>query len=86
MPRMLDAGLLVTLNSCDPPMFGTDLTGEYRTAAAMGLDRAPLAQLARNGVHASFAEPARKTALLVEIDAASPPNAAAPGTGNEDLL
>lgn len=39
-------------------MFGTDLTGEYRTDAAMGLDPAALARLARNGVHASFLEPA----------------------------
>lgn len=36
LPRMLDTGLLVTLNSDDPPMFGTDLTGEYRTAAQIG--------------------------------------------------
>lgn len=69
LPRMLAEGLLVTLNSDDPPMFGTDLTGEYRTAAAMGLAPTALAQLARNGVHASFAEPAHKTALIAEIDA-----------------
>ncbi|MHA6804092.1 adenosine deaminase [Salinifilum ghardaiensis] len=89
LPRMLEAGLLVTLNSDDPPMFGTDLTGEYRTAAAMGLDPAALAQLARNGVHASFAEPARKTALLAEIDAIPVPDAAAPSppaAGSEDVL
>jgi aminodeoxyfutalosine deaminase len=85
LPRMLEAGLLVTLNSDDPPMFGTDLIGEYRTAAAMGLDPAALVQLARNGVRASFAEPARKTALLAEIDATPTPNAAAPGTGNDDV-
>lgn len=82
LPHMLEAGLLVTLKSDDPPMFGTDLTGEYRTAAAMGLDPADLAQLARNGVHAGFAEPARKTALLAEIDAGPVPNAAE----SEDVL
>lgn len=60
--------VLVTLNSNGPPMFGTELTGEYRTAAAMGLTPAALAQLARNGVHASFAEPARKTTLVAEIE------------------
>ena len=86
LPSMLDAGLLVTLNSDDPPMFNTDLTGEYRTAAAMGLDSAALAQLARNGVRASFAEPARKTALITEIDAIPGPTATAPGTENEELL
>jgi len=29
LPRLLDAGLYVTLNSIDPPMFGTTLTDEY---------------------------------------------------------
>ncbi len=86
LPRMLGAGLMVTLNSDDPPMFGTDLTGEYRTGAAMGLAPAALAQLARNGVHASFAEPARKTALLAEIDASPVPNTAAPAADSEDVL
>ncbi len=83
---MLKQGLLVTLNSDDPPMFGTDLIGEYRTAAAMGLGPATLAQLARNGVHAGFLEPTRKLALLAEIDATPPPNPAAQETGNEDVL
>lgn len=80
LPRMLESGLLVTLNSDDPPMFGTDLTGEYRAVAAMGLEPAALVQLARNGVRASFAEPARKTALLAEIDSTPTPNAAVPGS------
>jgi len=29
---MLEEGLFVTLNSDDPPMFGTTLTDEYRRA------------------------------------------------------
>lgn len=33
LPRLLDAGLYVTLNSDDPPMFGTTLTDEYLKAA-----------------------------------------------------
>jgi aminodeoxyfutalosine deaminase len=69
LPRMLDEGLFVTLNSDDPPMFDTDLTNEYRTAHRMGLDRDALAQLARNGVRASFLPDRDKTALLAEIDA-----------------
>lgn len=71
LPLMIDAGLLVTLNSDDPPMFSTDLTNEYRTAHRLGFDRAGLAQLARNGVRASFLPPERKTTLLAEIDSAS---------------
>jgi aminodeoxyfutalosine deaminase len=69
LPRMLDAGLLVTLNSDDPPMFGTDLTNEYRTAHGLGLDAAALAGLARNGVAASYLDGAERRRLTEEIDA-----------------
>ena len=61
LPRMLEAGLFVTLNSDDPPMFGTTLTEEYRRAASvLGLTRAQLAGLAANGVRASFLDPRAK--------------------------
>lgn len=68
LPRMIEAGLLVTLNSDDPPMFGTDLTHEYAAAHRMGLDGAALAGLARNGVQAAFLGAARRQALCREID------------------
>ncbi|MCG5215056.1 adenosine deaminase [Streptosporangium sp. KLBMP 9127] len=69
LPRLLKEGLFVTLNSDDPPMFGTTLTGEYRVAAEVfGLDDAALAGLARNAVHASFLDPVGKQAILTEID------------------
>lgn len=70
LPRMLDAGLLITLNSDDPPMFDTDLINEYRTAYRAGLPDAALIQLARNGIHASFADASIKTRLLAEISLA----------------
>ena len=67
---MLDEGLFVTLNSDDPPMFGTTLTEEYRRAASvLGLSRSQLADLAANGVRASFVDADAKQALLAEIDA-----------------
>ena len=60
----------MTLNSDDPPMFGTTLTDEYRRAASvLGLSRAQLAGLAANGVRASFLDAGAKQALLAEIDA-----------------
>jgi aminodeoxyfutalosine deaminase len=72
LPRFLEEGLYVTLNSDDPPMFGTTLTNEYRTAAtSLGLDRAQLADLARNGVRASYLTDERKQAILAEIDTVS---------------
>ncbi|WP_106581857.1 adenosine deaminase [Murinocardiopsis flavida] len=69
LPHMLAAGLLVTLNTDDPPMFGTDLTNEYRTAHRLGLDLGALAQLARNGVAASFLDARGKREITAEIDA-----------------
>ncbi|MFD0903799.1 adenosine deaminase [Actinomadura sediminis] len=70
LPRMLEAGLFVTLNSDDPPMFDTTLTGEYRAAAeAFGFGRDDLAALARNAVTASCLDDAAKRALTGEIDA-----------------
>jgi len=68
LPSMLDAGLFVTLNSDDPPMFGTSLTGEYLAAAELGLGAAELAGLAANGVRASFLDDAAAGALLGEIE------------------
>ena len=69
LPAMLDAGLLVTINSDDPPMFGTTLTNEYLVAAGLGLGAADLARLAANAVRASFLDEATKDALLGEIAA-----------------
>ncbi|MBF8189575.1 adenosine deaminase [Nonomuraea sp. K274] len=69
LPRMLEEGLYVTLNSDDPPMFATTLAGEYRVAAnVFGFGRTELAQLARNGVRASYLGEDAKAALLAEID------------------
>jgi aminodeoxyfutalosine deaminase len=70
LPQMLDAGILVTLNSDDPPMFGTDLLNEYRAAHSLGLGPDVLAQLARNSVQAAFLDSATKARLTAEIDAA----------------
>ncbi|GAA3936981.1 adenosine deaminase [Streptomyces gulbargensis] len=66
---MVDAGVLVTVNSDDPPMFGTDLNNEYAVAARLlGLDERGLAALAVNAVEASFLDPAGKARLAAEID------------------
>jgi len=66
----VDAGVTVTVNSDDPPMFGTSLNREYEIAAdLLDLDEAGVADLARTAVRASFAEESVKTRLLAEIDA-----------------
>ena len=67
---LIDAGVVVTLNSDDPPMFSTTLTDEYlRVARAFSLSLGEVAQLARNGVTSSFLDLAHQRALLDEIDA-----------------
>ncbi|WP_069814919.1 adenosine deaminase [Streptomyces sp. TP-A0874] len=67
--EMVEAGVLVTINSDDPPMFGTDLCREYGIAARLlGLDEAGVAELAKNAVRASFLDPAGKAELTAEID------------------
>jgi aminodeoxyfutalosine deaminase len=66
---MVEAGLVVTINSDDPPMFGTDLTNEYAVAAELlDLDEAGVGELAKTAVQVSFAEDSTKNALLAEID------------------
>ncbi|HET7689589.1 MAG TPA: adenosine deaminase [Nocardioidaceae bacterium] len=64
-----EAGVLITVNSDDPPMFGTTLNREYEVSAELlGLDEAGIAQLARNAVEASFLDSGGKAALVAEID------------------
>ena len=64
-----DAGVRVTIGSDDPPMFATTLNREYEIAAELlGLDEQGVADLARAGVEASFAEPDVKARIRGEID------------------
>lgn len=70
LPRLRTAGLLVTVNTDIPAMTGTPLSQEYALLReAFGYDDAVLAELARNGVTASFAPFDLKTRLHTEINA-----------------
>jgi len=67
--RMLDRGLLATVNSDDPAYFGGYLEDNFTAidqALALGRDR--LAAIARNGFSAAFLGPAEKEAALAEFD------------------
>jgi len=69
LPDLVKAGVLVTINSDDPPMFSTNLNREYAIAAdLLGLDHLGIAALAKSAVTASFAPDAVKRRLLTEID------------------
>lgn len=64
-----DSGLMITLNSDDPPMFGSDLLGEYILAQEKyGFSREQMRELAANAVEASFLDPTRKLALLQRVE------------------
>jgi aminodeoxyfutalosine deaminase len=67
--QMYDAGVNVTVNSDDPPMFGTTLNREYEIVAGLlGLDERGIADLAKRAVAATFMPDADKAALAREID------------------
>ncbi|MFI7578645.1 adenosine deaminase [Micromonospora sp. NPDC049497] len=68
--RLVDAGVLVTVNSDDPPMFGTTLNDEYAVAARLlGVGPEGLAALAKDAVSASFLDIGGKQRISAEIDA-----------------
>lgn len=68
LPNLLDEGLVVTINSDDPPMFGTTLTDELnRSAQAFGFNKDILWSLTLNAVNASLLPEARKRALLTQV-------------------
>jgi aminodeoxyfutalosine deaminase len=70
LPRLLEAGVPITVATDDPGMFHTDLNREYLLChEEFGLSRHELADLARAGVRASFCSDARKAELLAEIGA-----------------
>jgi aminodeoxyfutalosine deaminase len=62
LPALIDAGLYVTINSDDPPMFNTTLTDEYlQTAEAFGFDVGTVEWLMLNAVRATMLpEPERE--------------------------
>lgn len=69
--RYFDEGLMVTLNSDDPPMFGTTLNHEYELAQAeFGFTEEHLRELARNSFEASFLPAEKKIEFLNKLDAA----------------
>lgn len=69
LPRLLAAGVRVTLNSDDPPMFGTSLNREYeRVAEAFGLGAEELAAIALAGFEAAFVEPDDRADLIAHFE------------------
>jgi adenosine deaminase len=69
LPRMLDAGLLATVNSDDPAYFGGYVDDNLAAVRdAFGYGDAQLAALARNSFDACFAPEADKRRWKAEVD------------------
>jgi aminodeoxyfutalosine deaminase len=67
--RYFDSGLMITLNSDDPAMFGSNLEEEYRLAQSdFAFSNEHLRELASNSIEASFLPPERKIDLLHQIE------------------
>jgi len=70
LPRLIDAGFVVTLNSDDPAMFASPVLGEYAAARSVfGMPDEALAAIARAGVQASYADESTKRQMTDGIDA-----------------
>ncbi len=70
--RMLEAGLMVTVNSDDPAYFGGYVNENYLAVHdALQLSTQQLAEIARNSFEAAFLDDARKAALLAEVESYS---------------
>lgn len=70
LPRLLDAGVQVTLNTDDPAPMGTTLENDWAIAASeFGFSMADMAGFARRSITASFADDDLQRDLLAELDA-----------------
>jgi adenosine deaminase len=67
--RMMDKGLVVTVNSDDPAYFGGYVNDNYRAVTdALALTRDEIAVIVRNSFNASLITAQAKAAALAEID------------------
>lgn len=64
LPALMEAGLFVTINSDDPPMFNTNLTEEYlRITDQIGFKLDSIKQFIFNGIEASLIPQAEKQVM-----------------------
>ncbi len=67
--QLRTAGVPVSVNTDDPLLFGTSVTGEYtRCVEAFSWDRTVLGAVARTSIESSFAQPERRRELLADLD------------------
>ncbi|MGJ7906188.1 adenosine deaminase [Actinopolyspora sp. H202] len=69
LPRLVDAGVLTTINSDDPSYFGGYVGDNFRAIEReLGFGETALREFARNSVEASFLRDSRREQLLTEIE------------------
>jgi adenosine deaminase len=67
--RMMDKGLVVTINSDDPAYFGGYVNDNYRAVSgALALQRDEIAAIVRNGITASLMTDADKAKAIADVD------------------
>jgi adenine deaminase len=67
--RLMDKGVLVTVNSDDPAYFGGYVNQNYvAISAALGLGRGDIATIVRNGIKASLLAMAQKDKALADVE------------------
>jgi adenosine deaminase len=67
--QLWDAGVFLTINSDDPPMFGTDLNHEYEVLIQhFHFSQAELKKISLNGIQASFLSQEEKHKLTQEFN------------------
>jgi adenosine deaminase len=70
LPRLMEEGLLVSINSDDPAYFGGYVDDNYRAIShEFGLVAEDLARLAKNSIASSFITEQRRSELDAEVDA-----------------
>ena len=71
LKRMLDAGIMATVNSDDPSYFGGYINENFtQTFAALGMTSHHAYQLARNSFDASFIDASLRSQYVQRLDAA----------------
>lgn len=70
LPKLVEAGLYITINSDDPPMFNTTLTREYQIISdAFGYNRQDIMQFVFNAVEACLLNSDQKDTLRGRVQA-----------------
>jgi adenosine deaminase len=68
LPRLVEAGVRVTLGSDDPPYFGASIGGEYAVCGErFGFDDEALGRITRTAIEAAFCEETLKQGLMRKV-------------------